>query len=85
MEEPQSKEDALAGLLNGTMFTLLGGAFPAVVVWWLATDWRTVAAGNHMMTAPEAMQGVGLTLASAAILRFGIRMFLRNGAALRRL
>ncbi|WP_426028819.1 hypothetical protein [Brevundimonas sp. TWP2-3-4b2] len=85
MEEPKNKEDALAGLLNGTMFTLLGGIFPAVVAWWLATDWRTVAAGNHTMTATEAMQGIGLTLVSVAILRFGIRMLLRNGATLRRL
>lgn len=33
MDEPRNKEDALAGLLNGTMFTLLGGIFPAVVAW----------------------------------------------------
>ncbi|HEY0598532.1 hypothetical protein [Brevundimonas sp.] len=85
MEEPKNKEDALAGLLNGTMFTLLGGIFPAVVAWWLATEWQTVAAGNHAMTATEAMQGIGLTLVSVAILRFGFRMLLRNGAALRRL
>lgn len=85
MEETKTREEALAGLLNGMMVILLGGIFPAVVVWRLATDWQTVAAGNHTMTATEAIQGIGLTLISAAILRFGIRMLLRNGAALRRL
>lgn len=85
MDEPKNKEDAMAGILNGTMLALLGGIFPAVLAWWLATDWRTVAAGNHTMTATEAMQGIGLTLVSVAILRLGVRMLVRNGAALRRL
>lgn len=85
MEEPKNKEDALAGVLNGTMITLLGGNFPAIVILQLATDWRTMAAGNHTMTSTEAIQGIGLTLISVAILRFGIRMLLRNGAALRKL
>lgn len=85
MEEPKTKEEALAGLLNGTMFTLMGGIFPAIVVWWLVADWRTVVAGDHTMTATEATQGIGLTLVSVGILRFGTQMLRLNGAAWRRL
>tara|TARA_R110002124_G_scaffold264705_1_gene431398 strand:+ start:885 stop:1142 length:258 start_codon:yes stop_codon:yes gene_type:complete len=85
MDTPGDKEDAFAGLLNGTMFTLFGGAFPALMIWSVTTDWHTWTAGDHAMTRTEAGQGVTLLVISLLLLRFGLRMLWLNGTALRRL
>ncbi|WP_417231735.1 hypothetical protein [Brevundimonas sp.] len=85
MDTPKDKEDASAGLLNGTMITLIGGAFPALLTWSVVTDWHTWIAGDHTMTRTEATQGVTLLIVSLLMLRFGLRMLWLNGSALRRL
>ena len=85
MDTPRDKEDAFAGLLNGTMITLFGGAFPAFMIWNVATDWHTWIAGDHVMTRTEFSQGVTLLIVSLLMLRFGLRMLWLNGMALRRL
>lgn len=84
MEDVRSKDGDWAGLLNGVMFSLLGGAFPAFFVWQIATNWREWIDGRHAMTTTEAAQGVGLTLVSIGILRFGIRLIRQYAVALRR-
>lgn len=85
MDEPKDREEALAGLLNGAVFTFLGGAFPVFMIWQIAADWQNFASGGHEMTQTEAGQGVGLTFISLLLLRLGLRMLRLNGAALRRL
>jgi small neutral amino acid transporter SnatA (MarC family) len=83
MEDPDTIEDAWAGLLNGTIFTLLGAAFPFFLLWYFTTHWRDVIAGSHAMTATEMVQGVVLTGLSVQLSRFGIRMVARHAAWLR--
>lgn len=83
MEDPDTIEDAWAGLLNGTMITLLGGAFPAFSLWHFTTHWRDVIGGRHEMTSMEMVQGIILIGLSLQILRFGVRMFARHASWLR--
>ena len=85
MDEPQDKENALAGLLTGTMFSALGGMFPALLAWSVATRWQAVISGNHTMTSTEAIQGVGLLAASLPILCYGVKMVIANARAFKRL
>lgn len=85
MEQPQDKENALAGLLTGLMLTLSGGAFPALLIWFVATHWEAVISGSHTIPSVQAMQGVGALAFSAPVFRFGVRMLTLNAAALRRL
>lgn len=85
MEQPEDKENALAGLLTGLMLTLLGGALPALLFWFVATHWEAVISGRHTMTSLEAVQGAAALAFSVPVLRFGMRMLKLNGAALLRL
>lgn len=83
MEPPKDKEQALAGLLNGTMITLLGAALPAMVVWTVAKDWQQIMAdvlhNASLLSAPAVLIG------SLYMLRFGVRMLRLNWTALRKL
>ena len=83
MEPPKDKEQALAGLINGTMITLLGGALPALVVWTVVKDWQQIMAdvlhNAGLLSAPAVLIG------SLYMLRYGIRMLHLNWTALRRL
>jgi hypothetical protein len=83
MEDPDNVESAWAGLLNGTMITLLGAAFPGVLLWQVITRWPDWVSGSHDMTSIQAMQGIFLTGVSAQVLWFGIRMIARQVAWLR--
>ncbi|MNR42491.1 hypothetical protein D3C85_1610120 [compost metagenome] len=83
MEDPDNIESAWAGLLNGTMITLLGAAFPGVLLWQVITHWPDWVSGSHEMTSMQAMQGIFLTGVSAQVLWFGIRMIARQVAWLR--
>ena len=83
MEDPDTIEDAWAGLLNGAIFTLLGAAFPVFLLWEFTTHWRDVIAGSHSMTATEMVQGIFLTGLSVQLSRFGISMVARHAAWLR--
>lgn len=83
MEPPKDKEEALAGLLNGTMITLLGGALPTLFVWMIAKNWQQIMADvlhfPGLLSAPAALIG------SLYILRYGLRMLRMNWTSLRRL
>ncbi len=88
MEQPKDKEEALAGLLNGTMVTLLGGAFPALFFWQVGQHWREILGGDFLDGGTDSAQSIGaltLSLYSFFIIRSGIRMLRLNWAALRRL
>jgi hypothetical protein len=85
MDEPRDKEDALAGLLNGTIFSVLGGAFPALLLWSVVTDWESVISRSHAMTSAEALQGVVLLAVSFPVLRYGIKMVTVSARAFQRL
>lgn len=85
MEEPQDKENAVAGLLTGIMFSLLGGAFPTLLMWFAATHWASVISSSRTMTSVETIQGVGLLAVSLPILRYGVKMVMVNAKAFRRL
>lgn len=83
MEQPRNAEEALAGLLNGVMFTLLGGAGPGILAWQAFTDWPAFTSGLHAMTAQEAMQGFTLLAFGLPVASFGVRLFWRNITFLR--
>jgi hypothetical protein len=65
------------------MITLLGAAFPGVLLWQVITHWPDLVSESHEMTSMEAMQGIVLTGVSAQVLWFGIRMITRQVAWLR--
>ncbi len=83
MENPDSIESAWAGLLNGTMITLLGAAFPALVLWRVAIDWRDLMSWRPDMISIEEVQFVVLTCVSARVVWFGMRMIARQATWLR--
>ena len=82
MEEPDDIETAWAGILNGAMISLLGSAFPAILLWTAATRWQAWTSSG--MTTPEVLQGLALTGVSAQILWFGVRMTARHIVWLRK-
>lgn len=82
MDTPRDKEDALAGALNGVMFTLLGAAGPGLLLWQVVTRWPEAAMRFQTMTAAEAMQGVALFTFSLPAAGFGVRLLRRNMAFL---
>jgi hypothetical protein len=85
MEPPKDKEEALAGLLNGTMVTLLASAFPVVIVWQIAIHWREMLSAAWADTATDSALAIGLLLPSISAIRYGIRTLHLNWTALRRL
>lgn len=84
MEPPKDKEEALAGLLNGTMVTLLASVFPVVIVWQIAIHWREILSADLADTAADSASGAGLLVASIFALRYGIRMLRLNWTAFQR-
>ncbi|WP_421730351.1 hypothetical protein [Brevundimonas sp.] len=84
MEDPDDIESAYAGLLTGTMITLLGAAIPAFLLWQVITHWSGLVSGAHEMTSSQAMQGFLSLGLSARLLWFGVRMNARQVAWLRR-
>lgn len=85
MEPPKDKEEALAGLLNGTMVTVLASVLPAVMVWQITRHWREMLSADLAGAATDSASGIGLLVASIFALRYGIRMLHLNWMALRRL
>ncbi|MBU2167602.1 MAG: hypothetical protein KKF88_07175 [Alphaproteobacteria bacterium] len=83
MEPPKDKEEALAGLLNGTVITLLGGALPTLFVWMIVKNWQQIMADvlhfSGLLSAPAALIG------SFYMLRYGLRMLRLNWMSLRTL
>lgn len=85
MEPPRDKEEALAGLLNGTMVTLLASVFPVVIVWQIVRHWREMLSADMAGAATDSASGIGLLVASIFALRYGIRMLRLNWTTLRSL
>jgi hypothetical protein len=85
MEPAKDKEEALAGLLNGTMVTLLASVLPTAMVWQIARHWREMLSASLTDTATDSALGIGLLVASISALRYGIRTLHLNWTALRRL
>lgn len=88
MEPPKDKEEALAGLLNGTMVTLLGGAFPALFLWQVGRHWQEILGGHFLDGGVDNAQDIGaltLSVYSFFIIRSGIRMLHLNSTSLRKL
>lgn len=83
MERPRDKEEALAGLLNGTMITLLGAALPAMVVWTVAKDWQEIM--TDVLHNPGLMSAPAVLIGSLYMIRFGLRMLHLNWTCLRKL
>ncbi|MBO9502496.1 hypothetical protein [Brevundimonas sp. A19_0] len=84
MEPPKDKEEALAGLLNGTMVTLLGCAFPAVFILALTRNWRDLLGGDFSAISTDASLAVGILLFSPWLIRFGLRTLRLNWSAFQR-
>jgi hypothetical protein len=85
MEPPRDKEEALAGLLNGTVITLLGGAMPTVFIVALTRNWRDLLAGDLTAISTDTSLAIGALVLSPRILRYGLRMLRLNWTALRTL
>jgi hypothetical protein len=85
MEPPRDKEEALAGLLNGTVITLLGGAMPTMFIVALTRNWRDLLAGDLTAISTDTSLAIGALVLSPRILRYGIRMLRLNWTALRTL
>ena len=83
MEPPQDKEEALAGLLNGSIFTLLGCALPAVVIVALTRNWRDLIGGDFAAISTDTSLAVGILLFSPRLIRFGLRTLRLNWTGLR--
>lgn len=83
MDQPKDKEEALAGLLNGTMVTLLASAFPVVIVWQIAIHWREMLSAAWADTATDSALAIGLLLPSISAIRYGIRTLHLNWTGLR--
>lgn len=83
MEPPKDKEEALAGLLNGTMVTLLGGALPAVFIVALTRNWRDLFGGDLTAISTDTSLAIGILLLSPRLIRFGLRTLRLNWAGLR--
>lgn len=79
MEDPDGQESAWADLLNGGMFTLLGGALPAIFVWQVFAHWGhwTLPEMTAKALVP-AVQLLVLALISVRVLWFGLRMTARS-------
>ncbi len=84
MEPPKDKEEALAGLLNGTMVTLLGSALPAVFILALTRNWRDLLGGDFSAISTDASLAVGILLFSPGLIRFGLRTLRLNWTAFQR-
>ena len=85
MEPPRDKEEALAGLLNGTVITLLGGAMPTVFIVALTRNWRDLLASDLTAISTDTSLAIGALVLSPRILRYGMRMLRLNWTALRTL
>lgn len=85
MEPPKDKEQALAGLLNGTMVTLLASVFPVVIVWQVALHWRETLSADLADIATDSAFGIGLLVSSISAVRYGIRTLHLNWTSLRTL
>ena len=85
MEPPRDKEEALAGLRNGTVITLLGGAMPTVFIVALTRNWRDLLAGDLTAISTDTSLAIGALVLSPRILRYGMRMLRLNWTALRTL
>ncbi|MDP3401499.1 MAG: hypothetical protein Q8R97_10290 [Brevundimonas sp.] len=85
MEQPKDKEEALAGLLNGTVITLLGGAMPALFILVVTQNWRDLLGGDFLALSSDTMLAVGVLMFSPRTIRFGLRMLHLNWTSLRKL
>jgi len=85
MEQPKDKEEALAGLLNGTMVTLLGMAPPALFLVAVTWNWRDLLAGDLFTLSTDTSLAIGALVISPRILRYGLRLLHLNWTSLRRL
>lgn len=85
MEPPRDKEEALAGLLNGTVITLLGAAPPALFLVAVTWNWRDLLAGDLLTLSTDTSLAIGALVLSPRILRYGIRMLRLNWTTLRSL
>ena len=83
MEPPKDKEEALAGLLNGTLFTLLGCALPAVFILALTRNWRDLLGGDFSAISTDTSLAVGILLVSPRLIRLGLRTLRLNWTGLR--
>tara|TARA_R110002020_G_scaffold361587_1_gene574083 strand:+ start:252 stop:509 length:258 start_codon:yes stop_codon:yes gene_type:complete len=85
MEPPKDKEEALAGLLNGTVITLLGAALPALFILVVTQNWRDLLGGDFLALSSDTMLAVGVLMFSPRTIRFGLRMLHLNWTSLRKL
>lgn len=84
MTAPKDREEACAGLLNGTMFVLLGSVLPAAFLWATITHGWPRASGPTEEFARDAVLVIGLMLGSLHLVRGGVRLLLDNARELRR-
>jgi len=85
MEPPKDKEEALAGLLNGTVITLLGGAMPALFILAVTQNWRDVFSGDLTAISTDTSLAIGILMFSPGMIRYGLRMLRLNWTSLRTL
>lgn len=83
-EEPETIEDAAAGVLNGVMIFLLGAAIPGLVVWQIISHWGTWLADLRAETTIATAQFVALLGVSLMLMRTGFGLARKNVLTLRR-
>lgn len=84
MEKPETLDHAWAGVLNGAMATLLGAAFPVVLVWAVVHQWQTLVWEWRTFATWETAGAVCLMFTSFRVVRYGVRHLRENAALLRK-
>lgn len=85
MKPPKDKEEALAGLLNGTMVTLLGSALLALLIVAVMWKWRDLRDGDPYAVATLIAAATGGLILCPRMILFGLRALRLNWATLRML
>ena len=77
-ERPETVEDAAAGILNGTMISLLGGGLPAIFIWQVVIPLGRGDLDLRLVALSDAAPFLGGMFLSLICLRAGIRLLWRN-------
>lgn len=84
MDETETADHTWAGILNGVMITLLGCAFPTLVIWQAARQWQTLVSTWRPEVDSGTLVSVGLLLGSLQAIHTGVGIVRKNVAVLRK-
>ena len=83
MTERESIDHVWAGLLNGTIITAIGGAFPVFFLWRLIAGGADAISDMRGMSLTQFGQGWATVVFSVLFLRAGCRLLTDHVRALR--